>query len=580
MKILWSYLRKYWPLCVLVLVLASINQVFSLLDPYIFQRIVDGYATNFSAYTLAEFLKGVSFLLALSVGAAFVSRVAKNFQDYYLNNITQRFSAELYADGVKHSLALPYQVFEDQRSGETLNILQKARTDSEKLVLSAINFTFASLVGFIFVTIYSAQLYWGIALAFGLTIPIIGGISYFLSRKVKTIQKKIVMETSNLAGSTTESLRNIELVKSLGLSDQEIGRLNTTTEKILALELQKLRYIRSISFIQGTLVNFFRTCIQLFMFVLIFQEILTIGQFFTLMIYSYFVFGPLQEIGNIITTYREAEASLVRFKNILDMPVAATPEKPVHLDKIQTLEFKNVSFSYPTSKTSAVDDFSFKVTKGETIAFVGPSGSGKTSVVKLLVGLYNPTKGEITYNDVSSLEIYLKDLQKQIGFVTQDTQLFAGTIRENLLFVSPDATDEECLDALHKAACDPLLARAEKGLDTVIGEGGVKISGGEKQRLSIARALLRKPTLLVFDEATSSLDSITEEEITKTVRDVTGKKEHLTVLIAHRLSTIMHADRIYVLEKGVLAEAGTHDELLSQKGLYYAMWRQQIGERL
>lgn len=580
MSLLVTYLKKYWKLCIIVLVLAAINQIFSLLDPYIFQHVIDGYAVRYSEFTLNEFVRGVGFLLLLSVGAAFVSRVAKNFQDYYLNTITQRSGAQLYADGVKHSLALPYEVFEDQRSGETLNILQKARTDSEKLMISAVNFTFVSLVGFVFVTIYAGSLFWGIALAFGLTIPVIGGMSYFLSRKVKDIQKKIVQETSNLAGSTTESLRNIELVKSLGLSDQEINRLNTTTDKILALELQKLRYVRSISFVQGTMVNLLRTLIQMFMFVLIFNGIITVGQFFTLMIYSFFVFGPLQEIGTIITTYREAEASLQRYQNIINIPIAPTPQVPEHLKKIETLEFKNVSFRYQSAASSAVDRVSFKIKKGETVAFVGPSGSGKTSVVKLLVGLYVPTEGEILYNDIASDKVFLKDLQRQIGFVTQDTQLFAGSIKENLLFVNPHATDDEILEALHKSACDGLLARADKGIDTVIGEGGVKISGGEKQRLSIARALLRKPTLLVFDEATSSLDSLTEEEITKTVRGVTSSKEHLTVLVAHRLSTVMHADNIYVLEKGVVVESGVHAELLEKKGLYYAMWRQQIGERV
>ncbi len=579
MDILFSYLKKYWKLCLLVLFLAAVNQIFSLLDPYIFRHVIDNYATKFSEYTLSEFLRGVSYLLLLAVGVAFVSRVAKNFQDYYLNTITQRLGAELYADGVKHSLALPYQVFEDQRSGETLNLLQKARTDSQALIGSAVNITFTSLVGFVFVTIYALNLYWGIALAYGLTIPIIGGISYFLSRKVKTIQQKIVVETSALAGSTTESLRNIELVKSLGLSDQEIERLNATTNKILDLELRKLRYIRSISFVQGTLINLLRTLILLFMMILIFQKVLTFGEFFSLFVYSFFVFGPLQEIGTVINTYREAQVSFSRFKTILDMPIEPAPERPIHLDTIQSLEFKNVSFSYAHSKNMAVDELSFQMHKGETIAFVGPSGSGKTSVVKLLVGLYHPLRGSVLYNGASSVEIHLGDLRKQIGLVTQDTQLFAGTIRENLLFVNPQATDVECLDVLHKSACDSLLERASEGLDTVIGEGGVKISGGEKQRLSIARALLRKPTLLVFDEATSSLDSITEEEITKTVRSITGSREHLTVLVAHRLSTIMHAERIYVLEKGKLAEAGTHAELLLQKGLYYAMWRQQVGER-
>ncbi|HRH26793.1 MAG TPA: ABC transporter ATP-binding protein [Parcubacteria group bacterium] len=580
MDILWNYLKKYWRMCLLVLLLASVNQVFSLLDPYIFRLVVDNYATKFGQYTFSEFVIGVSRLLLLTVGMAFVSRVAKNFQDYYLNSITKRLGAQLYADGVKHSLALPYRVFEDQRSGETLNMLQKSRTDSENFITSVINIVFVSLVGFIFVTIYAINLYWGIAVAYGLTAPIIGFVIYFLSNKVKLIQERIVKETVALAGSTTESLRNIELVKSLGLSDQEIGRLNNTTEKILSLELQKLKYIRSISFIQGTIINFLRTGIQLFMFVLIFKGIITVGQFFSLLIYSYFIFEPLQMLGTVMNSYRETEVSLKRYKEIIDKPIEPIPVDSKHVGHLENIKFQDVSFSYSDNVENAVDNISFDISKGETVAFVGPSGSGKTSVIKLIVGLYNPTKGEVSYNRVNSANINLNDLRSQIGFVTQDTQLFAGSIRENLLFVNPNATDEECLDVLHRSACDSLMSRAKEGLDTVIGEGGVKISGGEKQRLSIARALLRKPTLLVFDEATSSLDSITEEEITKTVRDVTSTKEHITVLVAHRLSTIMHADKIYVLEKGVVSESGTHDDLLSQKGLYYAMWRQQIGERV
>ncbi len=579
MDILWNYLKKYWRMCLLVLFLASINQIFSLLDPYVFRLVVDNYATKFGEYTFVEFLTGVSKLLLLTVAMAFISRVAKNFQDFYLNSITKRLGAQLYADGVKHSLALPYRVFEDQRSGETLNLLQKSRTDSENLITNVINIVFVSLVGFIFVTIYAINLYWGIALAYGLTAPIIGAVIYFLSNKVKVIQERIVKETVALAGSTTESLRNIELVKSLGLSDQEIGRLNSTTQKILNLELQKLKYIRSISFVQGTIINFLRTAIQLFMFVLIFKEIITVGQFFSLLIYSYFIFEPLQMLGNVMNSYRETQVSLKKYKEIIDKPIEAIPVNSKHTGQLNEIEFKEVSFSYNDNVANAVDNISFQIKKGETVAFVGPSGSGKTSVIKLIVGLYNPTKGEVVYNGINSSEINLNDLRAQIGFVTQDTQLFAGSIRENLLFVNPNATDEECLDVLHRSACDSLMKRAEKGLDTVIGEGGVKISGGEKQRLSIARALLRKPTLLVFDEATSSLDSITEEEITKTVQDVTSTKEHITVLVAHRLSTVMHADKIYVLEKGVVSESGTHTELVEQKGLYYAMWRQQIGER-
>ncbi len=580
MKLFYRYLKKYWKLCVLTLVLAAVNQTFSLLDPYIFSRVIDNYATKFNLYTRTEFFHGVLFLLLLSVCAALISRIAKNFQDYFLNGVSQRVGADIYRDGVAHSLSLPYENFEDERSGETLGRLQKTRQDTEKFITALINVLFVSLIGFVFVAVYAIHIYWGVAVAFLCTIPVIAGLSLVLSQKIKKIQTAIFAETSALAGSTTESLRNIELVKSLGLAGQEIDRLNSTTDKILKLELKKLRYLRSLSFIQGTVINALRTGILFFLLYLIYVRTITFGEFFSLYIYSFYIFGPLQEMGNVIGTYREAEASLVNFKKLLDMPVEPVAENPHSIGKVEKLSFDNVSFKYKTAAFSALEDISYSVSKGETVAFVGPSGSGKTSLVKLLVGLYAPTTGSVSYNGVPHDKVVKDELRKQIGFVTQDTQLFAGTIRENLLFVNPDATDAQCLDALNKAQCQNLLERGGQGLDTVIGEGGVKVSGGEKQRLSIARALLREPNILVFDEATSALDSLTEEEIGKTIKDISKIRSYITVLIAHRLSTIMHADTIHVLEKGKIVESGSHETLLAEKGLYSAMWRQQIGERV
>ncbi len=579
MKLLANYLKNYTGLILLALLLAAINQIFSLLDPWIFRKIIDTYVTRYSEYTTGEFFRGAGVLILAAMGVAMVSRIAKNFQDYYVNVITQRLGARIYSDGLAHSLELPYSVFEDQRSGETLGILQKVRIDTEKLIAAFVNIVFTSLVGITFVFIYAINIHWSIAVVYVSVIPILGGISSFLSKRIKTVQKSIVAETTALAGSTTESLRNIELVKSLGLSNQEIKRLNGTTNKILKLELRKVKYVRSLSFVQGTLVNLLRNGILLLMLYLIFAGRIIVGEFFSIFIYSFFIFVPLQELGNIINIYRETEVSLDNFKNILNTPKEKRPANPARLGRITSLKFDSVGFRHRSANRNALDNISFETHKGETIAFVGPSGSCKTTLVKLLVGLYHPDTGKVLYNNISGTEINLEELREKIGFVTQDTQLFSGTIRENLLFVRPDATDEDCMRVLHKAACQNLLARADKGLDTVIGEGGVKVSGGEKQRLSIARALLRQPNILVFDEATSSLDSITEEEITETIRDVSVISDHITILIAHRLSTIMHADKIFVLEKGSIVESGKHRDLLAEKGLYYAMWRQQIGEK-
>ena len=564
---------------VLILVLAAINQVFSLLDPVIFRHVIDDYATRYQEYTTSQFFQGVGLLLAAAVGVAFVSRVAKNFQDYYINVITQRLGAKIYSDGIQHSLELPYSTFEDQRSGETLGKLQKVRADVERLTNSVVNILFISLVGVVFVMVYTIFVHWSIALVYFLTIPVLGTLVGVLSRKIKKIQKVIVAETTALAGSTTESLRNIELVKSLGLAQQEINRLNNTTGKILQLELKKVKYLRSLSFIQGTFVNALRTSILGLMLYLIFTRSISVGQFFSCWIYSFFIFGPLQEVGNVMNIYRETEVSLNNFETILKIEKEPRPAKPVPVTSVSKVEFANVVFQHQTATTKALDGVSFSASLGQTIAFVGPSGSGKTTLVKLLVGLYRPQSGDIRYDGHSVNQIDLDGLRERIGLVTQDTQLFSGSIRENLLFVNPKATDEECMAVLKKAACDSLMARADKGLETLIGEGGVKVSGGEKQRLSIARALLRHPNLLVFDEATSSLDSLTEQEITETIRDVSVRKDLITILIAHRLSTVIHADKIFVLERGHIVEAGRHEELVALKGLYYAMWRQQIGER-
>jgi ATP-binding cassette subfamily B protein len=577
MKLLFSYLKQYRKLLGLTLALATINTVFSLADPQIFRLIIDHYVSQIAVISHADFLRGVGFLLAASVGAAFISRVAKNFQQYYENVVTQRVGTQLYAHSVTHAFSLPYAVFEDQRSGELLQKLQKARLDGQQLIVSFVDIVFVSLVGIVLVIGYAFYVHWLIGLLYFLIIPILGSVLFVIGRKIKTIQKAIVIESANLAGSTTETLRNVELVKSLGLEEQETARLNMVNDKVLNLELSKLVLIRKLSFTQGTLVNAMRSSILFVMLWLILAGGISLGEFLTLWFYSFYIFGPLGDVGTVAAQYQEARGSLEKLEEILAVQPEERPANPVALDSLRSIVFQQVDFSYQSGEGNALTNINLEIKGGSAVAFAGYSGSGKTTMIKLLVGLYRPTGGKLLLNGVDGSTVDYDALRRRIGYVSQDTQLFSGTIRENLLFVQPSATDDDCWNALRAAAVATVADRGGQGLDTRIGEGGLKLSGGERQRLAIARALLRNPDLIIFDEATSSLDSITERSITETIKEIARSRPNLiTIMVAHRLSTIAHADSIYVLQKGKMVEQGTHAELLEDReGLYAALWKEQ-----
>ena len=577
MKLLLRYLRHRSRLVSLALFYAACNQLFVLVDPFIFRLIIDGYAKRSGNHSTSQLISWAGVLLSGAMAAILAAWVAKSFQVDAVNRVSRSVGLQLYSDGVRHSLGMPYSAFEARQSGDLMSMIQTARHDAERFVSLLIDTGFTSIVAVIFVILYSARLNWMLAPAFLLAAPVLCFASYLLGGKVRDIQRRIVIETSQMAGSAGESIRNIEIVKSLGLAKQEAARMDARTGRIMEMEVRRIRHARFVTFFHGACVNLLRFGLILLFFYLVFTRKITLGEFFSLFCYAQFIFTPMQELGGLVAVSQETETSLKNIDAILQAPQETRPDRPVPVGPLQDLAFRAVTFQYPSASEAAICGVSFEAKRGQTIAFVGPSGSGKTTLVKLLAGLYSPHSGEITYNGIPSAHVDLDLFRERIGIVTQDTQLFSGTIRDNLIFVRPDATDEGCFEALRQAAATDLLARANQGLDTIIGEGGVRVSGGERQRISIARALLRGPDLLIFDEATSSLDSLTEEEIIQTMKTVHGNRETITVLIAHRLSTIRHADRIYVLDHGTIAEIGTHEQLLSGTGLYQNLWRQQTG---
>ncbi len=576
-NVLLPHIKKHKKIIFLAFFTVAAQQIFSLLDPQIFSYMVDKYVVNYRQYTLEAFLYGSLGLLLLSMVNALAARISKHLQNYYVSATSQKIGAGVYAQSIASVLLLPYEVFEDERSGDVLEKLQKARIDLQSFTVILINATFSLVLAIIFVVGYAFWISPYMGLGYALIIPILAVVSFYMSRRIKKAQRQIVKSTGSLAGSTTETLRNIELVKSLGLEQREIERLNNDNQDILALELKKVKTIRYLGFIQDTILNTLRSAMIVLLFYMVWRGTLSVGQFFAFQIYSFFVFNPLSDLGNMAASYNEAKAGLEIVAATLAKKARVTVPPGNHIvQSVDTITFKNVDFSYKESNKNVLSNINFEVSKGQTIAFVGPTGSGKTTILKLILGLYSLQKGEISINGIGAKDINYEALRNRVGYVSQDTQLFTGTIRDNLRFVKPDATDQECKNALELASAAIIIEKSGEGLDTKIGEGGLKLSGGEKQRLAIARALLRNPNIIIFDEATSNLDSITEKALNDTIKNIVSKKRDLiTIIVAHRLSAVVASDTIYVLEKSHIIEQGNHAELLEKKGLYYALWRQQ-----
>ncbi len=575
MRLLLPHLRHHTRAFLATFALATVQQLLQLVEPQILRLIIDRYVLRATEVPRAEFIRGVLLLIGLSVAVGFSWRLARTIQEYWVAVIARRIGAALYAQSVAHSLLLPFREHEQRRSGEILQKVDKARADAETGMAEAVKFYLAALaIGA--VTIYAYTIHWLLSAAIVALIVALVAFVLVISRPIRVQQHQITLATAGLSGSATEMLRNLEIVKSLGIEEQEILRLNEANNRILGLEEKKLRLVRVLSFGEGSAVTVARAVLLVTTVWLSYRQLVTPGELVSLFFYSMSIFRPLLVIGPVAARIQETRATFDALDTVLSEPAEAKTADDGRLGRIRSIRFRDVSLRYQDADRDALHGIGFELRAGETVAFVGPSGAGKSSIVKLLVGLYPPTTGTLALNDIDSRELNLDVIRRRIALVTQDPFLFAGTVRENLLLVDPDADDAKCLEAIELAAATEILARGGRGLDTRIGESGLRLSGGERQRIAIARALMRNPEVIIFDEATSNLDSLTERTITATIRNLSDSSR-ATILIAHRLATVAGAGRIFVLEGGVITETGTHEELLAGNGTYAAMWNEQSG---
>ena len=577
LKRIFSWLRPYWKQLLVVFIAISVSSTCSLLPSVLTGRIID-------EGLIGKNLSALIILILLSFGVTLGANLIGVLESFMNTWIAQHITFDMRNKMYQHLQKMSQKFFTTNNQGDIITRMTSDISGVQQIITGTLSSIFSNSITLIVALVAMYQKNWMLATLGVLIIPLFviptrtaGKARWSLTRDAQACNDEmngILNETLSVSGQL--------LVKLFGKEAVEYKRYENVNRRMIKLNVKESMAGRWFRVILGTFASIGPMVLYLVGGLLIMKtdSTITVGDITVFVALLGKMYGPVNQLLNIQVDWIKSMAMFTRIFEYFDMPVeienapdAIVPDSdPNHVVNGE-IEFRDVDFSYNPER-KILDDVSFKLKAGDCIAIVGPSGSGKSTLINLIPRLYDVDSGSVLFDGTDVRKLDLAFLRRNIGIVSQETYLFNGSIRDNLLYAKPDATEEELIEACKKANIYDFISSQETGFDTMVGNRGLKLSGGEKQRISIARVLLKDPALLIFDEATSALDSISESKIQEAIDPLV--EERTSILIAHRLSTILAADEILVIKDGKIAERGTHENLVKAGGVYTELYETQF----
>lgn len=575
LKRIFSYLKPYWKQMLVVLTAIIISSTLNLLPSVLTGKIID---EGLIGKSLEKLILFIILSLAVSLGANLIGVLESYMNTWIAQHITFDMRNKMYL----HLQKMSQRFFTSNNQGDIITRMTSDISGVQQIITNTLTSILSNSITLIVAMIVMFRQNWILAIIGVLVVPLfaIPTRSAGKTRWSITNESQACSDEINGILNETMSVSGQLLVKLFGMEQTEYEKYENVNRRMIGLNIRESMAGRWFRVALTTFSSIGPMLIYLAGGILMmrFDSSLTVGDITVLVALLGKMYGPVNQLLNIQVDWIRSMALFTRIFEYFDMPVEIQNAPDAIVPEAQAegeVEFKNVGFYYDKER-QILEDISFTLESGKCIAVVGPSGSGKSTLVNLIPRLYDVTAGEVLFDGTDVRKLDLSYLRKNIGIVSQETYLFNGTIRENLLYAKPDATEEELVNACKQANIYEFIEAQETGFDTVVGNRGLKLSGGEKQRISIARVLLKDPALMIFDEATSALDSISEQKIQDAIEPLISSRT--SILIAHRLSTILAADEILVIKDGVISERGTHCDLVKKDGVYSELYRTQFSK--